>query len=109
MLISQLLNSDLNAHEYLHVEDEIPEGGLTDYEIIDSILNTNKEEKHMMDEDESTPILEKVSLTKVEDAANKMIRFLNKQRPEFGKVNEELKILRKLHKRIKLLIVRNLK
>ena len=63
----------------------------------------------MIDKDESTPILEKVSLTEVEDAANKMMRFLNEQGPEFGDVNEELKVLRGLRKRIKLLIVRNLK
>ena len=53
MLISQLPKSDLNAHEYLYIEDEMPEGGLTDREIIDAMLNTNKEEEHMIGEDES--------------------------------------------------------
>ncbi|RGB23367.1 hypothetical protein C1646_774600 [Rhizophagus diaphanus] len=37
VLISQLPKSDLNAYEYLHIEDEIPEGGLTDHEIVDTI------------------------------------------------------------------------
>jgi hypothetical protein len=32
-------------HEYLHIYDEMPEGGLTDREIIDTILNTDKEEE----------------------------------------------------------------
>jgi len=37
MLISQLPRSDLNAHEYIHIEDEMLEGGLTDEEIVDTI------------------------------------------------------------------------
>lgn len=109
MLISQLPKSDLNAYEYLHIEDEMPEGGLTDREIIDAVLNADKEEEHLINEDESTPILEKVSLTEADDAANKLMRFLYEQDSEFGEVNNELKVLRELHKRIKLLIVKNLK
>src|SRR5688572_247044 len=97
MLISQLPKGDL--------DDEIPEGGLTDREIIDAILNKNKEED-MADEDEFSPISEKISLT---EAENSMMRFLYEQRPEFGEVNEELKVLRGLHRRVKLLIVKNLK
>ena len=86
------------------------EGGLTDREIIDVVLNKNKEEEYMLtDEDDTTPILEKVSLTEAENATNKMIRFLYEQEPEFGEVNEELRVLKELHKRIKLLIVKNLK
>lgn len=109
MLISQLPKGDLNAYEYLHIEDEMPEGGLTDREIIDAVLNADKEEEHLINEDESTPILEKVSLTEADDAANKLMRFLYEQDSEFGEVNNELKVLRELHKRIKLLIVKNLK
>ena len=108
-LISQLPKSDLPAHEFLHIEDKMPEGGLTDHEIIDAILNADKEAGHIMDDDEFTPILEKVSLTEAENAADKMMRFLYEQEPEFGEVNEELKVLRGLHKRVKLLIVKNLR
>ena len=88
MLISQLPKSNLDAHEYLHLEDEMPEGELTDREIIDAILNTDKEEEHMTDEDESISILKKVSLTEAENAADKMMRFLYEQEPEFGRVNK---------------------
>ncbi|CAB5358695.1 unnamed protein product [Rhizophagus irregularis] len=108
-LISQLPNSDLNAYEYLHVEDEMPKGGLTDFEIVDTIRNADKEEEDMMDETEFTPISEKVSPTDAEKAIDKTIKFLYEQRPEFGDVNEELKVLRKLHKKVKLLVVNNLK
>ncbi|CAB4402495.1 unnamed protein product [Rhizophagus irregularis] len=108
-LISQLPNSDLNAYEYLHVEDEMPEGGLTDFEIVDTIRNADKEEEDMMDETEFTPISEKVSPTDAEKAIDKTIKFLYEQGPEFGDVNEELKVLRKLHKKVKLLVVNNLK
>ncbi|CAG8745784.1 3193_t:CDS:1, partial [Funneliformis mosseae] len=56
---------DLNAYEYIHIKDEIPEGGLTDYEIVNIVLNTNKEGENM-DEIEFIPILEKVNTTKAE-------------------------------------------
>ncbi|CAG8497252.1 10809_t:CDS:2 [Funneliformis mosseae] len=94
-IFEMLSRSDLDAHEYLHLEKEIPEGKLTDREIINVILN---EEKHMTDEDKSIPILEKVSLTEVENAADKMMRFLYEQEPKFGEVNKKLKVLKRLHK-----------
>ncbi|CAB4485162.1 unnamed protein product [Rhizophagus irregularis] len=99
-------DSDLNAYEYLHVEDEMLEGGLTDFEIVDTIQNADKEEEDMMDE---TPISEKVSPTDAEKAIDKTIKFLYEQGLEFGDVNEELKVLRKLNKKVKLLVVNNLK
>ena len=37
------------------------------------------------------------------------MKFLYEQGPEFGEVNEDLKVLRKLHNQVKLLVVRNLK
>jgi hypothetical protein len=43
------------------------------------------------------------------DTVNNMIRFLYEQRTEFGKVNEKLRILKGLHKCVKLHIVKNLK
>ena len=52
------------------------EGGLTDTEIINTILNADKEEDHMMDEIDFTPILEKVSLMEAEEAVDKIMRFL---------------------------------
>ena len=108
-LISQLPKSDLSAYEYLHIEDEMPEGGLTDFEIVDTIRNANKEEEDMMDETEFTLILEKVSPTDAEKAIDKTMKFLYEQGLEFGDVNEELKVLRKLHKKVKLLVVKNLR
>ncbi|CAB5360689.1 unnamed protein product [Rhizophagus irregularis] len=109
VLISQFSKSDLNAYEYLHIEDEIPEGGLTDHEIVDTIRNANREEENVVDEIELTHIMEKINLTEVEKAIDKTIRFLYEQGPEFEEVNEELKILRRLHKKVKILIVKNLK
>ncbi|GBB97152.1 hypothetical protein RclHR1_02930001 [Rhizophagus clarus] len=108
-LISQLLEGDLDAYEYLRIEDEVFEGGFINCEIVDAVLNADKEEKHLIDENEITSILEKVSLIEAEDAANKMMRFLYEQGLEFGKVNNKLKVLKELYKRIKLLIVNNLK
>ena len=87
----------------------MPEGGLTDDEIVDAIRNVNREEESIMDDTEFTPILEKVSPTEAEKAIDKILRFLYEQEPEFGEVNEELKVLRRLHKQVKVLIVKNFK
>ncbi|EXX67936.1 Pdc2p [Rhizophagus irregularis DAOM 197198w] len=109
-LIAFLPEGDhLNAREYINIEDEIAEGALTDDEIIDAILNADKEEEIVVEENESMPIMEKVSLKEAEKAVNNITQFLYEQGSEFGDVNDELKILKGLHKRIKLLIVRNLK
>ncbi|CAG8771515.1 3654_t:CDS:2, partial [Rhizophagus irregularis] len=104
-LIAFLPEGDhLNAREYINIEDEIAEGALTDDEIIDAILNADKEEEIVVEENELMPIMEKVSLKEAEKAVNNITQFLYEQGSEFGDVNDELKILKGLHKRIKLLI-----
>jgi len=54
------------------------EGGLTDDEIVDIILNANKEkeEEPIADEIEFMPVLEKVSPVEAKKAMDKVIRFL---------------------------------
>ncbi|CAG8477767.1 13459_t:CDS:2 [Funneliformis mosseae] len=89
--------TDLNAYEYIYIEDKIPEGGLTDDKIVDIVLNTNKEGENM-NEIEFISILEKVSLIEAEKFISETMRFLYEQECKFGKVSEELKVLRKLHK-----------
>ena len=86
------------------------EGALTDDEIIDAVLNANKEEENEeKNVDETEFIPEKVSPAKAEKSIDEIIRFLYEQESEFGEVNEELKALRRLYKWVKLLIVKNLK
>ncbi|CAI2187518.1 18878_t:CDS:2, partial [Funneliformis geosporum] len=81
---SVVSDSDINMREYIHIEDEMLEGRLTDEEIVDSVLNTNKEEENV-DETEFMP--EKISPAKVEKSIDEIIRFLYKQESEFGEVN----------------------
>ncbi|CAB4389293.1 unnamed protein product [Rhizophagus irregularis] len=109
-LIALLPEGDLNAREYIDIEDEMAEGRLTDDEIVDTILNADKEEEPVVDEiDEMIPELEKVSPIEAKNAVDKIMRFLYEQETEFGEVSNELKILKGLHKRIKVLVVNNLK
>ena len=68
-----------------------------------------KKRKLQQTKNESIPILEKVSLKEAEKSINNITRFLYEQESEFGEVNEELRILKGLHKRVKLEIVKNLK
>ncbi|GET53255.1 hypothetical protein RhiirA5_429235 [Rhizophagus irregularis] len=100
--IYDLSNSNLNAYEYLHIK-----GRLINFEIINTILNANKED--MIDKIKFILILEKVNLTDAKKAIDKTIKFLYKQKLEFDNANKELKILKKLHKKVKLLIVNNFK
>jgi hypothetical protein len=98
------------VREYINIEDEMAaEGALTDDEIIDAVLNADKEEEIIINDDEFVPIFEKVSLKEAEKSVDNMIRFLYEQGPEFGEVNEEIRILKGLHKRVKLHLVKNLK
>ncbi|CAB4425968.1 unnamed protein product [Rhizophagus irregularis] len=109
-LIALLPESDLNAQEYINIEDEMAEGGLTDDEIIDAILNANKEEEPIADGiDEIILVLEKVSPVEAKKAMDKIIRFLYEQEAEFGEVSDELKILKELQRRIKISVINNLK
>ncbi|CAB4430574.1 unnamed protein product [Rhizophagus irregularis] len=109
-LIALLPKSDLNAQEYINIEDEMAEGGLTDDEIIDAILNANKEEEPIADGiDEIILVLEKVSPVEAKKAMDKIIRFLYEQEAEFGEVSDELKILKELQRRIKISVINNLK
>ena len=71
-------------------------------------MNADKEEEIPTDQNESIP-LEKVSLKEAEKSINNITRFLYEQESEFGEVNNELRILKGLHKRVKLEIVKNLK
>ncbi len=108
-LIALFPEGDLNTQEYIYIEDEMAEGGLTDDEIIDAVLNANKKEEPIIDEIKFMPVLEKVSSVKAKKAIDKIIRFLYKQEVKFDKVSDELKILKRLSKRIKVLVVNNLK
>ncbi|PKC73358.1 hypothetical protein RhiirA1_389013 [Rhizophagus irregularis] len=90
---------NLNAQEYIHIKDKMSEEKLTDDEIIDAILNANKEEKPIADGiDEIIPVLEKISPVEAKKTIDKIIRFLYEQEVEFGKVSDELKILKKLQR-----------
>ncbi|CAI2161964.1 15872_t:CDS:2 [Funneliformis geosporum] len=56
----------------------------------------------MIDEINITLILEKVSLMEAEKTVDKIMRFLYEQESEFGEVSKKLKILKRLHKWVKL-------
>ncbi|CAG8606980.1 16660_t:CDS:2, partial [Cetraspora pellucida] len=76
-LIGCLSTDDtLTTYEYIHAEDDEVKGGLTEEEILEI----------------------KVSYAEAEICVDKTLRFLYEQGPEFEDVEEEVKILRKLHK-----------
>ncbi|GES75325.1 jerky protein homolog-like [Rhizophagus clarus] len=75
------IEDDLIFDDYVNIEDEeaelkklitfLPEeGALTNDKIIDSVLNSDKEEEIVMDENESMPVMEKISLKEAKKAVN---------------------------------------
>ena len=69
----------------------------------------SKNKKESEEENKEFIEQEKVSNTVAKICINTTLRFLYEQGPGFGGVEEEVKILRKLHKRVRLNIVKNLK
>ena len=69
-----------------------------------------EDDENEKEEAEESPIeQEKVTYTDAEYCVNQTLRFLYEQGPEFGEVEEEVQILRKLHKRVRLNVINNLK
>ena len=107
-LIGCLSTDDsLTAYEYIHAEDDEIKGGLTEEEILEIVESKNTEESEK--EKEEFIEQEKVSDTEAEICINTTLKFLYEQGSGFGSIEEEVKILRKLHKRVWLNIVKNLK
>ena len=105
-LIVQLSETDLpNAHEYICIENLEIEGSLTDDDILEAIADENEDEI----EQSNSEINEKVSCTKTEIALDTILKFLYEQDEDFGEVEEDSKILRRLHRRVRLLCIKNLK
>ncbi|RGB40824.1 hypothetical protein C1646_663493 [Rhizophagus diaphanus] len=74
----------------------MPEGRLTDEEIVDTVLNANKKEENV--DKIGLFTLEKINLAETKKSINETIRFLYEQGLEFSEVGEELKVLRRLYK-----------
>ncbi|RIB13399.1 DDE superfamily endonuclease-domain-containing protein [Gigaspora rosea] len=104
-LIVQLSETDLlNAREYICIENSEIEGSLTDDDILEAIADENEDEI----EQSNSEINEKVSCTKAEIALDTILKFLYEQDEDFGEVEEDSKILRRLHRRILRDIITNL-
>ncbi|CAG8797323.1 14325_t:CDS:2, partial [Racocetra persica] len=106
-LLTKLLGDDnLSAFEYISIKENEVESELTDDEILAAVAE-NKEE--IVSEVCKTNILEKVGCSKAEKAINTILRFLYEQKDGFGEIEDDAKVLRRLHKRVRVLYVKNLK
>ncbi|CAI2167022.1 125_t:CDS:2 [Funneliformis geosporum] len=94
-LILKDFNEDNEELERLIALLSETEGGLTNDEIVDTVLNLNKKEESIADKIEFTPVLEKASPEEAKKAMDKITRFLYEQEKEFG---DELKNLKRLDK-----------
>ena len=109
-LIDQLPTSNyLTASEYIKVEDDYVESEFTDTEILEAVKNADKEEEVVVEEEESVKEIEKVSYKEAEKCIDKLSRFLYEQGPEFEIDEEEMRTLRRLHRRVRLTATKNLK
>ena len=107
-LITHLsIDDSLSANEYVHIEDNEIEGEITDEEILKAVTDENKEENEPVNSEVIE--LEKVSSNEAKKAVNTILRFLLEQEAEFGEVKDEVRILRSLHRRVRLSFIKNLK
>ncbi|CAG8556737.1 1524_t:CDS:2, partial [Racocetra persica] len=83
------------------------EGGITNEEILKAVTDENEEENEPVNSEVIE--LEKVSSNEAEKAVNTILRFLLEQEAEFGEIEDEVRILRSLHRRIRLSFIKNLK
>jgi hypothetical protein len=99
--------NNLSANEYIHIEDENAWISLTDKDIIEMV---NQEEEESNEEEiGSSKEIEIISNTIARESVDTILKYLFQQEPEFGEVDEEVKVLRRLNRRIGLAIQKNLK
>ncbi|RIB30890.1 DDE superfamily endonuclease-domain-containing protein [Gigaspora rosea] len=101
------MDDSLTVYEYIHAEDGEVKGGLIEEEILEIVESGNKEESE--EKEEESIEQETVSDKEAEFCMNKALRYLYEQGPKFGDVDEEVKVLRKLHKKVQLNVIKNLK
>ncbi|CAG8526962.1 7584_t:CDS:1 [Cetraspora pellucida] len=106
ILINQLSENDyLSAFKYICIEDTVVVRSLTDDDILEAVADDAEDEV----EQPISEIKEKVNYTEAEIAVDTVLRFLYEQEEEFGEVEEETKILRKLYRKVRLFHIKNLK
>jgi hypothetical protein len=66
-------------------------------------------EEEVVEEEESVKEIEKVSYKEAEKCVDKILRFLYEQGPEFEIDEEEIRTLRRLHRRVRSTATKNLK
>ncbi|CAG8655703.1 3829_t:CDS:1, partial [Cetraspora pellucida] len=87
-LITHLsIDGFLSANKYIHIENNEIEGGITDEKILKTVTNKNKEENESVNS--KVIELEKVNSNEAEKAINIVLRFLLKQKAEFGEVKDK--------------------
>ena len=102
MLLEKLPNcNNLSANEYIHIEDENVWTGLTDEDIIEMV---NQKEQSSEEEVELVEEIEIISNTVAKESVDTVLKYLYQQEPEFGEVDEEVKILRILNRQVGLVI-----
>nr|CAG8597017.1 7039_t:CDS:2 [Entrophospora candida] len=108
ILLEKLPNGDdLSANEYINIEDENIWMSLTDENII-KMVNQEGEESSK-EENELVEKIKIISNTVARESVDIFLKYLYQQEPEFGEVDDEIRVLRRLNRRIGLAIQKNLK
>ncbi|KAF0492194.1 CENP-b protein 1 [Gigaspora margarita] len=106
----QLLADDLlSGSEYIDIKNNKVIGELTYDKILQAVIVKSEEKTDTESDICETKIVEKVSNDETESAINTILRFLYKQDDEFGKIEDDVKVLKRLYKSIRICYIKTLK
>jgi len=106
ILLEKLPNNNIAANEYIHIENENDWINLADEDIVEAL---NQDEESSEDEVELVENVEVINNKVAQESINTVLRYLYQQKPDFGKVDEEVRVLRNLNRRVGLIIQKKLK
>ncbi|CAG8662444.1 3439_t:CDS:2, partial [Cetraspora pellucida] len=107
LIANLLIDSSFSTNEYICIENNKIKGGLINEEILKPITDKDKKENEPINN--KIVELEKINNTETEKTVNMVLRFLFEQEVDFDKVENKVKVLKSLHRRIRLSFIKNFK
>ncbi|CAG8703768.1 13243_t:CDS:1, partial [Gigaspora rosea] len=106
----QLLADDLlSSSKYIDVENDEVVGELTDDEILQAVIAKSEEKTDTESDVCKVKIVKKGSNSEAERAINTILRFLYEQDNEFGEIEDDFKVLRRLYKSVRVHYIKTLR
>lgn len=99
----------LSSSEYIDIENDEVAGELTDDKILQAVIVESEKKTDTESDICETKIVKKVSNSEAESAIDMILRFLYEQDDEFGEIKDDVKVLRRLYKSIRVRYIKTLR